>query len=230
MRTLSVSKVNYNGYIGKQPIESVRDRLTWFTYDFNFGKSYLLHGELWDGGWALSQMIAGLLEPDTVIVQSEYGQILLDGVQYPTAQRKKDVWVVPRSEIKRFGLFQNMTVQEQIHHGLKNNPHPYLKSENEYIERFGLTPERYTRPFTMLSHERWRANCAVGLANGKKIFCFPYIEYVRPEFIEEYYDLWFKDIVDVLRDSGALVLIPARAEGAAAKLCDEIVPMRQKFT
>ena len=225
MQTLSVKEINYYGFVSKR--DQVSNRLTWFSHDFQFGKSYLLHGELWDGGWALSQIIAGLLEPN---VEPAHAQILLDGVPYPTAQRKKDVWVVPRSEIKRYGLFQNMTVQEQIQHGLKNNSQPYLKSENDYIEHFRLTPERYTRPFRMLSHERWSASCAVGVANGKKIFCFPYINYVRPEFIEEYYELWFKAQVDLLRDSGALVLIPALAEGVAATLCDEIVPMRRKFT
>jgi len=229
MRNLSVNKVNYHGFIGEGPRERILDRLTWFTYEFNFGKSYLLDGELWDGGWSLTWIIAGLLKPDTIIVKSEIGRILLDGIEYPPEMRKKDVWVVPRTQIKRFGLFQNMSVQEQIQYGLQNTDSPYLDSETEIIERFYLTPERYKRLFRQLSHERWRASCAVGLANGKKIFCFPYINYVRPGFIEEYYELWFKEIVDLLRDSGALILIPARAEGIAKRLCDEIVPMRPRY-
>lgn len=115
-------------------------------------------------------------------------------------------------------------MSSQIRHGLRTCHNQYLQSEAEIIERFKLTSERYHRPMRQLSHEAWRASCAIGLAQGKKIFCFPYMDH---KMIDEYHDLWLKEMIDLLRDSGALVLIPSVATQSSKKLCDEIISVRQ---
>jgi hypothetical protein len=186
-----------------------------FSGEFSFGKSYLLDANLNKGAWALSRIIGGALTPDR-------GEITKDGISYGQKVRHQEAWFVRESEYSGFRA-GSKTVKTHLQHGLKNNPAPFLPSEQTFIEQFMLTPERYDRAIRQLSHEGWRASCAIGLAHGRKIFCFPSIEYVRPYLIEDYFDLWLKAIVDLLSDSGALVLIPAIATGLAANLCDEIV-------
>jgi ABC-type Na+ transport system ATPase subunit NatA len=213
MDTLTVSEITFHSIVNRGALDLVTERLDSFSYDFSFGKSYLLDCDIGEGGWALSRIIGGLLEPNS-------GVIKRNGVLYLTRQRRKDVWCVRDSEIKRFGLFRNRSLKSQIQHGLRTVSNQYLKSEAEIISRFYLTPERYNRLLRQFSNEGWRASCAVGMAHGKKIFCFPHL---RQGFIGEYYLLWLKEMIDLLRDSDALILIPARLTPHADKLCDEVV-------
>lgn len=222
MHTLTVKSFSYSGSVDHRIHESI----THFSHEFSFGKSYLLGAELGKGAWALCCFIGGLLKLKKP-PYSDYGEILSDGAPYSQEARLRDSWFVRRSEFMGFRA-GHRTVKSYIQRGLKSNPNPYLSSEQDYIDRFFLTyPQRYDRPVRQLSHEGWRASAAIGLAHGKKIFCFPYVEYVRPYLIEEYFDLWLKTMVDLLRDSGALVLIPALATDLTRKLCDEVVPIRR---
>jgi hypothetical protein len=209
--TLRVRDLKYSGFVES----GIQDWLHLFSYEFAYGKSYLLNAELGKGAWALCWIIGGMLKPD-------YGEIRQRDDSYTQKERYRDAWFVVRSEAEGFRA-NHRTVKKHIQHGLKTVQNQYLRSEEEIIARFLLTPERYVRPIRPLSHERWRASCAIGLAHSKKIFCFPYVEYLRPYLIEEYYNLWLKSMIDLLRDSGALVLVPAIATGAAATLCDEVV-------
>jgi hypothetical protein len=216
MKILNIEGIRFEKVINPGAKYLVFEKLRDFSYAFTFGKSYLLDSGLGEGGWALSWIIGGEFDAD-------FGTITCDNLKYNKDERKKDAWCVRHSSVKtRKFSFNDPTVQEQIQHGFKTVSGQYLKSEHEIINRFHLTPERYSRPLRQLSHEAWRASCAIGLANGKKIFCFPYIE---PEFIEKFYEIWLKEMLDLLKESGALVLLPARAKKATEGLCDDIVPV-----
>jgi hypothetical protein len=217
MSLLKVETVSFSGEVDR----GILDWITHFSCEFSFGKSYLLDAELGKGAWALSWIIGGLLKP-------AYGEITKGNNVYHPDERLKDSWFVYKSEFIGFRA-RHRTVKSHIQRALRANPNPYLRTEQEIIDHFLLTPQRYERPIRTLSHEGWRASCAIGLAYGKKIFCFPYVEYLRPYLIEEYYDLWLKKMVDLLRNSGALVLIPALAMGKAVELCDDIIPIRRPY-
>ena len=185
--------------------------LNLFSHEFTFGKSYLLHSKPYRGASALSWIISG-------IVNQIYGQILLNGTDYPVEQRRQDSWYVRYDEIKKWGWFRQ-SVGAQIRFALKNNPNPILKTEAEIIEHFRLTPARLSRKLYQYSHEAWRASCAIGFALGRKIFCFPYLHYLSRDFK----DLWLKDMLDFLTANGALVLVPAFYDWETVGLCDEVV-------
>ncbi len=214
METLRVQDVRFEGVINPRAAHLVSEKLRTISYVFTFGKSYLLDSGLGEGGWALSWIIGGVFNP-------EFGEITRNDLNYSQEERKRDAWCVRHSIIKvqRFS-FREPTVGEQIQYGLRTIHNQFLTSEQEIMKRFRLTPERYIRPLRQLSHEAWRASCAIGLANGKNIFCFPYID---PEFIEDYYGIWLKEMLDLLKDSGALILFPARAKKSTEGLCDEVV-------
>jgi hypothetical protein len=215
MSTLKLEMISFHGFVERY----IGDSINHFSHDFEFGRSYMLNAELGNGAWALSWIIGGLLQPES------YGSITKDGNPYDRDSRLKDAWFVRKSEYMGFRS-AHRSVKVHIQRGLKQNQNPYLQTEQEIIARFRLTPQRYERPVRQLSHEGWRASCAIGLAHGKKIFCFPYIEYLRPYLIEDYFDLWLKDMVDLLRESGALVIVPAIATVLSEDLCDEIIHIR----
>lgn len=222
MDTLTLKDVTYDGRLDPKMRTAIYDQLRPLSYEFTFGRSYLLDAELGKGAWSLCWMIGGLLEPGEQ--GAGRGIILRNGAPYPRQQRENDAWIVRTSEFKGFWA-RHKTTRMHIQQGLKSNPAPYFRSEEEYVEHFHLSLARFDRPIRQLSHEGWRASCAIGVAHGKEVFCFPYLEYVRPYFIEDLYHSWLKEMIDLLRDSGALVLIPAIARKGAETLCDEIVPL-----
>ncbi len=227
MDTLTLKFVSYYGLLDPKRRTGIHDLLHWFHYEFVFGRSYLLDAELGKGAWSLCWVIGGLLDPSEQ--RPGYGIILRNGVPYPQKQRQNDAWIVRHSEYMGFRA-SHKTTRMHIRDGLKNNPAPYFRSEEEYIKHFRLSPKVVAgRPIRQLigelGGEGWRASCAIGVAHGKKIFCFPYMEYVLPYSIEEYRDFGLKEMIGLLCDTGALVLVPAIARKGAETLCDEIVPL-----
>ncbi len=217
MSDLSLRNVSYKGTIYHRGRPLLSEEIERFDGEFQFGKSYLLNAPVGKGAWLLSWMIAGEFQPK----QSE---IELNRQPFSSEARKSEAWLVRFSEIKQFG-FLEQSVKAQIRHGLKNFKNPYLKSEREIIDRFKLSSERYDRPLRQLSSEGWRASCAIGLANGRHIFCFPHIEYLRPKLIEEYRYLWFEEMLNLLKSAGALVILPTAFTDEIAGLCDEVVTL-----
>ena len=218
MPILSVDNVCFSGLVGyhQRRGEHVYEKLKSFSGTFTYGKSFLLDGEIGTGAWALSWIVGALVNPES-------GSIKLDSRPYTAEERKRATWCVRTSEIRNY-IWSDQTVKWQIRHGLKNTRIQHLQSEQDIIEQFGLTPERYGRPFSTLSHEAWRASCAIGLANGRNIFCFPYLP---SNFVEENYHLWFETLIKVLKENNCLVLIPTKATKAIMTLCDEIVSTPQ---
>jgi len=185
--------------------------LSQFSHEFTFGKSYLLHAKPSRGAEALSWLISGIVNPWG-------GQILLNGKDYTVEQRRQDSWCVRYEEIKRWGWLRQ-SVRAQLRYALKHNPNPILKTEQEIIQHFRLSPYLLPRPLTQYSHEAWRASCAIGFALGKEIFCFPYVDYLSRMFKE----FWLKDMLDFLTAHGALVLFPGFYDWETVGLCDEVV-------
>jgi hypothetical protein len=181
-----------------------------FSHEFTFGKSYLLHSKPYRGAEALSWIISGIVKPIG-------GQILLNGKGYPVEQRRQDSWCIRYDEIKKWGWLRQ-SVQAQLSFALKHNPTPKL-TEQEIIRQFWLSPALLPRYSTQYSHEGWRASCALGFALGKKIFCFPYVDYLSRMFK----DFWLKDMLDFLTAHGALVLFPGFYDWETVGLCDEVV-------
>ncbi|MBK8025637.1 MAG: hypothetical protein IPK19_30655 [Chloroflexi bacterium] len=216
---ISIRGLSFQGEIKSKGRRLVSEKLVGFQAIFQFGRSYLLNASVGDGAWALSWIVGGEL-------QEQSGKLELDGNLYTRADRRKAAWLVRFSEIRRFGLFST-SVEAQIRHGLfdTSSQDRYRGSERQIREDFNLTPGRYRRPLSQLSSEAWRASCAIGLANGKKIFCFPHMDYLRPNFVDEYRHLWLEDTLTYLKKSGALVLFPAMLTPANDGLCDEVTSL-----
>ena len=181
-----------------------------FSYMFEFGKSFLLNTKTDGATWTLSWIIGGLLEQNN-------GSIKKNGFLYPKLERRKHTWCV-RHEPTPKNLLWEKSVATQIRDGLKTVNGQYIQNEQELFERFHLSPDRYNRSLNQLSSEAWRASCAIGLAYGKNIYCFPYIS---PEYLDQY--TWFQETIKLLTETGSLVLFPGKIKKSTESWFDEVI-------
>ena len=209
---ITVQDLSFQGKIPATR-DGIFQQINDFSYSFEFGKSYLLDDGKGYSGWALSWIVGGAL-------RQTRGEIFLDEQIYPQSQRQQQSWLIRHHDIKRFGLF-SMSVKAQIEAGLRH-ANPYHLSLEELKDLFRLT-SRITRPVAQLSAEAWSASCAIGLAHGKRVFCFPSLKHWRPGLIDEYRHLWFEDHIRHLTARNCLVLIPAPVTDHSHAVVDEIV-------
>lgn len=216
MDVLSVVDLCFNGdrlyQTGRTRVKIAS--LTGFSYSFIFGKSFLLDSGAFGWGETLNWVISGQAIEDS-------GKVHRNGLYFRERERKKDVWFVRGSSIKPgWIVFREPTIQEQVRYGLRTCKNQICTSEQEVMDVFRLTPIRYQRPIRTLSAEAWRASCAIGFVNGRRIFCFPHMD---ESAVLLYYDLWLKDMIGFLKNSGSLVLIPTAVNDVTRNLCDDIV-------
>lgn len=214
MKTINLTNIRYDGSMGSYSTDKPPIKLNGVSCELEFGKSYLLDGE---DLWALSWIIGGALRPAS-------GDIYLDGERVGQQNLRRISWLVRYDEIKRFGVF-HQSVRSQIRAGIRNrNPFSALPDEQEIMQSFYLTPERYNRSLSQLSNEAWRASCAIGLANQKNIICFPLM---RSGFIDEYRSLWLEDILNYLKSFNVVIVIPAKMSAGAVGLFDKVIKLER---
>lgn len=206
---IRLNSVEYDGLINSMPPFTLAS----FSAVFHFGHAYLLDSGENSGSWIVSWMIGGM-------IPAGQGDILRDGMPYTLEQRRKDAWCVRYSQAFRSIFARNPSVQQQVRYGLRRFNTSDLKSEQEVMEYFELTPQRFARPLTKMSHEAWRASCAIGIVNNKRIFCFPYLD---PTHIESTFMNWFPRLIGNLKKYNALIILPTIETPITKTLVDKVI-------
>lgn len=190
-----------------------------FSNTFNGGKSYALIGECGSGGWFISSILAGRSE------QSE-GEILLNGISVSKPELKSMTCYVGESVLSKKIRFRKNSIKEQISAGIKNSKLiGYTK--NDIAELFGLREDRLSYNVEELSWSRWRASIAIGFANNKKIFCFPWCNsWMIDELI---LNGGIHRCIDILTQNGAIVIIPTGNQGSVDYFIDEIIKINNRI-
>jgi hypothetical protein len=199
---LSVKNVSYHGAVTWRRKTLTYDELKPTSLQLQFGRAYILNSLPRAGAWSLSWIIGGALQATT-------GELLFDGKAKSYEERKQFSWIVRFSEIKYIGIY-SQSVKAQLQRGIKFQQGTLLESVNDYVRAFGLSESRISRRLSQLSSEAWRASCAIGLANGAKVFCFPYIDRNSLDLISQYNNLWLKTIIDTLVRFNCLVILPTQ--------------------
>ncbi len=173
---------------------TMRDYCNKFTYKFINGGIYGIIGEFGAGGWALSYTISGM--------STKYeGSIMIND---NVVSSRELCYVGECMRVNGLLGQKKMTVLEQIKLGIKAGKCPDALTSNNVIDLFKLSKERVGRRIEYTSGERWKASVAIGYANGKKVFCFPWLNTGEILHLKEHFRL----CLNILKQINAIVIIP----------------------
>lgn len=183
----------------------IRDYCKSFNYTFEGGKAYGIIGEIGEGGWALSYILAGRCKP--LEGKIEINDIASD----QKILQKYSCYVGEGISINKYKfLFKRATVRDLLHQGIRQRKCPN-DCIDDIVNLFGLSKERLNRTIENYSGERWRASLAVGYANGRQIYCFPWL---NSNWLNKYIIGMreFASILALLKETGAIIIIPTMTD------------------
>lgn len=188
---------------------SWEDSLKHFSFTFTSSHVYAIVSESGSGGWALSYLLSGKSKAYT-------GKIFKDGnlIRYHWLQ--ENGWYVgeglPQKRILR--PWKELTICQQLESGVTS-----AFSVSELMEAFELTPDRMDREMKYSSNERWNASCAIGIAHGKLIFCFPWLE----DSVKNIIRMRLRHCSEILKQNNCIVIIPVESDSIVKDFVDEII-------
>ncbi len=194
----------------------VQDCLQKKDFEFSMGHLYGIIGEFGEGGAALSCGITG----NTNFYE---GKIYIDGIEKTIKDVVDISWYIGSDLYKhRTNVFSinrpkinKNTIKEQIEYGVRCK-----KTDTDFptIQKmFDISSERIDRNIKFVSGERWKASAAIGYANGKKIFCYPWMNSKDIEHLKEQ----LSHTVKLLLDADCIVIIPTTKEENIKKISDK---------
>lgn len=188
---------------------TVQDCLQNSNFEFHSGKLYGIIGEFGDGGAALSCGITG----NTDFFK---GEVFIDDKEVSIEHVIKSSWYVGLDLNKTKRLFRGkQTIREQIEYGVRNIVQDFDSSTIQNI--FSISNERINRSIEFVGNERWKASVAIGYSNGKKVFCYPWM---NSKDIERFKEQLSK-AVGFLLNLGCIVIVPTTKEENIRKIHSE---------
>lgn len=179
------------------------------NYDFISSRIYALVGTPNESGYALSCLLAGLIDPGK-------NQIRVDDKLLKLSELKKISCFIGRGQQGFFN--KKLTVKQQVIKSLNESSNP--QSFDMIAEKFALTPERLSRKFAYTGNEHWRASIAIAYAARKRIYCSPFIdEQVWDDYLRLQLEIWIR----MLRDEDCVVFLPVSGISKFGDLADEVI-------
>ena len=182
------------------------------SYCFNTSHIYTLLSNDYQN-LALSQMISGNVRLHNTNIQ-------IDGVSVLKKELADLCCCVGSSSCKK-GLFYKPTVRDEINCGIKHD-NSSLCFDN-IVNYFSLTHSRLDRLLKHTGNEHWRASLAIGYANSKKIYCFPYI---TNQLSSELIRLRIDEFIIKLKNEGNIIIIPSDEKSELTKISDIIYQIK----
>ena len=181
--------------------------------EFYQGNLYGFVGEFGTGGAALSCGLTG----NTNFYQ---GKIFMDDKEISIDELIKNSWYIgndlysnkKKRFFKRKPQRNRDTIKDQIEYGLDK----YKMDYDFYtVQRmFNVSNERVIRNIEFVSGERWKASAAIGFANEKKIFCYPWLNTWDIDLFGEQ----MSGTVETLLNHGCIVILPTTKEENIEKI------------
>lgn len=176
------------------------------------GRVYGLLSEFAGGAWAFSWSVGGRAN------RYREGRMLLNGQPVTDGEMAARACFVGELPEKHLLRCCYPTVRRRIERALKRSGLPYTAEQIK--DMFALTDARFDRRIDRTSGESWLISQAVGFAQGKEIFCWPWMD--------RRFTNWFTaskehGIFDVLRAHGKIVLVPSSRERMLREGCDQVL-------
>lgn len=213
LEKIKLSNISFGGKCNLFQYGIVHDCLQIKDFEFFKGNLYGIIGEFGTGGVALSCGITG----NTKFYE---GKIYFDDKEKEIEDLVNISWYIGNDlyQYRTSGLFCNKpkiykkTIKEQIEYGVRCK---LVNRDFTTIQKmFEISSERVERNISFVSGERWKASAAIGYANGKKIFCYPWMNSKDIEHLKEQ----LSHTVEVLLDVGCIVIIPTTNEENIKKI------------
>lgn len=178
----------------------VQDCLFRNNFEFYMGELYGIIGEFGTGGAALSCGITG----NTNFYE---GEINVDNKESSISYIIQNSWYVGLDLNESKSIFRKkQTIRQQLEYGISNFNQQL--DFNTIVDRFEISNERIDRSIDFVSGERWKASAAIGYANGKKIFCYPWLNSRDVKNLREQLSKTIKNLLD----AGCIVIFPTTKE------------------
>ncbi|MWC31233.1 hypothetical protein [Paenibacillus sp. MMS18-CY102] len=211
VETIELQHVSLSCKPKRMHFKPVKEQLRLFSHVFTQGKTYAIVGEQGRGGGALSYLLSGK-------VQTKSGNILINNKINEAHVFQPIGWYVGEDGKSSFASRLGMKKQKTIREQLENAP-PGNYSTEQLITLFGLSASRLEREINYISNERWNASTAIGLAYGKRIFCFPWLEDDMKGIIRARLKL----CSSILKQNKSILIIPVQSDSIVEQFVDEIV-------
>ena len=180
------------------------------SFKLTCGNIYGVISDFGCGSWGLVTCLAGRG------TENYSGVIFIDDKQVPFTKLSSYSCFI--TETNFFGAdtaYNKLTTRQCIEKALAIGRQPYSVSEIKEI--FRLSDGRFDRPVTEASGEIWLISAAVNFSLGKDIFCYPWLNEIDIVRFKTACEL---GILDFLKSSGKIILVPSSQEKVLRKLCD----------
>ena len=205
MRIVNVSVQNEGYVFCNSNFYSAQDTLSNSTcYNFSIGINKL-QGEIDSGNWAISYLLSMykhrpkdfvLFDSTTVMVNNDKTISIDELSLYSCYLDKLDP------------LFTySVPVNKLVLKGLKRSHSKY--SCDDIKSLFQIDNERFERPLSGVGNEIFKAMAAIAFANGKEIYCFPWLSNKRFSL----YDKNLTELLETLKECGKIVIMPVGVYG-----------------
>lgn len=161
------------------------------------GTVYALVADFGVGGWAVSYTLTGR--------KDKYGGIDKGKIEVNGELADKKLlsslacYVGEDGRVSKFFGIRNPSVYKLIKKGVCKTKNE--KTADDIVDMFKLTSTRIHRPMRYISGEKFRASAAIGFANKKSLYCFPWMNVDMLYRIKGHIELLYKP----LKESGAII-------------------------
>ena len=167
------------------------------AYVIQTGKN-VLKGDIDSGNWALSYLLSMYNQNKKDFLLPERPQIINKNSIPMEEILSKSCYMDEQNAL----FSTKRPIRNIIERGIQKNNLPY--TANELRDLFGICNERFERPMNGIGNDRFKAMSAIGLANNKEWFCFPWLSSEKVE----YYQLQLSYPIKVLEQLEKIIIFP----------------------
>jgi len=178
------------------------------NYTFVGGHTYGFISDFGCGSWGLVTCLGGRCKAPT-------GEVILDGRAVDCSELSNYSCFISEKVFEGINTADNLlSTKESVEKALRISNLPY--STQEIKAMFNLSDGRFERNLNYVSGEIWTISVAIGFAQGKEIFCFPWLNERDISRLEGPH-------ISILKKNNKIVLIPSSQKRPVKKTCDEIL-------
>lgn len=183
------------------------------TFVFEKGKIYGIICEHGAGGESIARLLS-----NTTPLKGE--KVFVDDVEIGASTIEKLGWYLGKVLYSRGLIKRELSFRQALEMAMKEQH--YYEKVDDIVKEFHLTPSRLDYSLSQnCEWERWRMSMAIGYANNKKSYCFPWMNTL------EFYDCLYNSSVfrffKKLTREGAIIILPTSRKENVNKLVDHIV-------